>query len=163
MFQTLPRLLSGKWSSIRSGHPWWSLLFPWRNLSLPQTSMSYSFCFCDTCNIRDLIIGIPIPSSISLLTLLFTRSCDILSPWPSHMLQHWMNLTEWAQSIFYHADEQISLLMHSPLPTPLETQETPFHSPVTWWWLMQSKPPPEVVIMIWSHGLRIRSQHFLLL
>jgi hypothetical protein len=45
------------------------------------------------------------------------------------MLQHWMNLTEWAQSIFRHTDEQIPLLMHSPQPTPLETQETPFQSP----------------------------------
>jgi hypothetical protein len=25
---------------------------------------------------------------------------DIRSPWPSHMLQHWMNLIEWARSIF---------------------------------------------------------------
>jgi hypothetical protein len=65
-------------------------------LLLLQTSMSYSFCFCDTCNIWDLIIGISIPSSILLPTLLFTRSRDIPSPWPSHMLQHWMNLTEWA-------------------------------------------------------------------
>jgi hypothetical protein len=45
------------------------------------------------------------------------------------MLQHWVNLTEWAQSIFRHADEKIPLLMHSPLPTSLETQETPFQSP----------------------------------
>jgi hypothetical protein len=45
------------------------------------------------------------------------------------MLQHWMNLTKWAQSIFQHADEQIPLLMHSPQPTPLETKETPFQSP----------------------------------
>jgi hypothetical protein len=40
-----------------------------------------------------------------------------------------MNLTEWAQSIFRHVDEQILLLMHSPLPTQLETQEKPFQSP----------------------------------
>jgi hypothetical protein len=45
------------------------------------------------------------------------------------MLQHWMNLTEWAQSIFRHADEQIPLLIHSLQPTPLETQATPCQSP----------------------------------
>jgi hypothetical protein len=28
-----------------------------------------------------------------------------------------------------HADEQISLLLYTPQPTPLETQETPFRSP----------------------------------
>jgi hypothetical protein len=38
----------------------------------PQTSMSYSLCFYDTSNIRDLIIGITIPSSISLPTMSFT-------------------------------------------------------------------------------------------
>jgi hypothetical protein len=44
------------------------------------------------------------------------------------MLQHWMNLTEWAQRIFRHADEKIPLLVHTPIPTPLETQETSFQS-----------------------------------
>jgi hypothetical protein len=42
------------------------------------------------------------------------------------MLQHWMNLTERAQSIFRHADEKIPLLMRTPQPTPLETQDIPF-------------------------------------
>jgi hypothetical protein len=28
-----------------------------------------------------------------------------------------------------HADEQIPLLVYTPQPTPLETQETPFQSP----------------------------------
>jgi hypothetical protein len=36
----------------------------------------------------------------------------------SGMLGHHMNLTEWAQSIFRHLDEQIPLLVHTPLPTP---------------------------------------------
>jgi hypothetical protein len=106
-------------------------VFPRRILSLPQMSMSYSLCFCDTCNIRDLIVGISIPSSISLPTLLFTRSRDILSPRPSHMLQHWMNLTEWAQSIFHHADEQIPLLMHTPQPTHWKTKRHLINHPVT--------------------------------
>jgi hypothetical protein len=73
---------------------WISMMIPVHSRSTsvikPQTSISYSLCFCDTCNIRDLIIGISIPSSISLPTLPFTRSRDIPSPWPSHMLQHWM-------------------------------------------------------------------------
>jgi hypothetical protein len=65
-----------------------------------QMSMSYFFCFYDTCNIRDLIVGISIPSSILLPTLSFTRSV-IFHP---HDLVTccnigW-NLTEWAQSIF---------------------------------------------------------------
>jgi hypothetical protein len=72
---------------------------------------------------------ISIPSSISLPKLLFTPSRDIPSPWPSHMLQHWMHLTEWAQGIFHHADEQIPLLIHTPQHTPLETRETPFQLP----------------------------------
>jgi hypothetical protein len=29
----------------------------------------------------------------------------------------------------HHADEQILLLVYTPQPTPLETQETPFWSP----------------------------------
>jgi hypothetical protein len=29
----------------------------------------------------------------------------------------------------HHADEQILLLVYTPQPTPLETQETPFLSP----------------------------------
>jgi hypothetical protein len=83
---------------------WISVMIPMYShegtLSLPQMLMSYSFCFYYTCNIWDLIIGIFIPGSISLPTLPFSRSHDIPSSWPSHMLQHCMNLTEWAQSIF---------------------------------------------------------------
>jgi hypothetical protein len=48
--------------------------------SLSQMSMPYSLCFCDTCNIQGLIIGISIPSSISLPTFPFACSHDIPSP-----------------------------------------------------------------------------------
>jgi hypothetical protein len=66
----------------------------------PQSSMSYSFCFCDTCNIWGLIIGISIPSSISLPTLSFTLSV-IFHPLDLVTCCNigW-NLTDWAQSIF---------------------------------------------------------------
>jgi hypothetical protein len=42
------------------------------------------------------------------------------------MLQHWMNLIEWAQSISRHLDEQIPLLVRTPLPTPLENPRDTF-------------------------------------
>jgi hypothetical protein len=48
------------------------------------------------------------------------------------MLQHWINLTKWAQSIFRHADEKILLLVYTPLPTPLVYPRDTFSvNPVT--------------------------------
>jgi hypothetical protein len=67
-------------SSLVNDHQWiWiSLMIPVYSRRTfvvePQTPMSYFLCFCDSCNIRDLIIRITIPSSISLLILPFTRS-----------------------------------------------------------------------------------------
>jgi hypothetical protein len=66
----------------------------------PQTSMSYSLCFCDTYNIRDLIVGITIPSSISLPTLSFTRSVIFHPRDLVTCCNIGWNLTEWAPSIF---------------------------------------------------------------
>jgi hypothetical protein len=66
----------------------------------PQTSMSYSHCFSDTCNIRDLIVGISIPSSISLPILPFTRSVIFHPRDLVTCCNIGWNLTEWAQSIF---------------------------------------------------------------
>jgi hypothetical protein len=102
----------------------------WRTFVVePQTSISYSLCFCDTCNIRDLIIGIFIHSSISLPTLPFIRSvifnsrdlvtcCNI----------GWISASGPRVS-FRHVEEQILLLVHTPQPTPLEYPKTPFQSP----------------------------------
>jgi hypothetical protein len=69
-------------------------------------------CFYDTCNIQDLIIGIIIPSSISLPTLPFTHfrdipSLDVIS-------------TSGPRVPFGHTEEQIPLLMHTSQPTLLE-------------------------------------------
>jgi hypothetical protein len=120
----------------------------------------YRKCWClipFIWNIRGLIVGIFIPSSISLPTLPFARSRDIPSLWPRHMLQHWMNLTEWAQSIFRHTDEQIPLLMHMPQPTPLAYPRDTFDDG----WCNQSSPRCSDYVV--TCGLRNRLQHFFLL
>jgi hypothetical protein len=129
-------------------------------LSLPKMSMPYSFCFCYTCNIRGLIVGIFIPSSISFTDIAINLFCDVPSPWPSHMLQHWMNLTEWAQSIFPSCGRtnlswciRLNILHWKP-------KWHLFSHRITEWRLMQLKLPLEVVI---KHDLRIRLQHHLLL
>ena len=62
--------------------------------------VSYFLLFRDICSVRDLIVGIPIPSSTSLPTLAFYSFPWYSIPWPSHKLQLGCNLTEWAQSIF---------------------------------------------------------------
>jgi hypothetical protein len=84
--------------------------------------MSYSLSFCDTCNVRDLIIGATIPRSISLptcATLFFLvvfhprdqvtccAALDAISP-------------SGPRVSFRHVEEQIPLLMLTPLNTPLE-------------------------------------------
>jgi hypothetical protein len=130
MFQTLSRLLFGKWSSIGSRHPWWSMCIPTKELCC------YRKCQC-LIPFASMILAISMDWSLVSPYLVqpryrycySTRFRHIPSPWPSHMLQHWMNLTKWAQSIFHHSDEQILLLVHTPLPTPLATQDTPFQSP----------------------------------
>jgi hypothetical protein len=76
-------------------------VFTWRTFVIePQMLMSYSFCLCDTCNIRGLIVGISIPSSISLPTLPFTRSVIFHPRDLVTCCNIGWNLTEWAQSIF---------------------------------------------------------------
>jgi len=55
---------------------------------------------CDTCNIRDLIVGIPYLVRSRYRYCHFTRSRDIPSMWSNHTLQLGCNVTEWAQSIF---------------------------------------------------------------
>jgi hypothetical protein len=88
--QTLPRLLSDKWSSIRSRDPWWPLCI-FKGLS----SLSRKH-------------RCPIPFVSAILAISETWSSvspylvqyrywhchlvilDIPSPWTSHMLQHWM-------------------------------------------------------------------------
>jgi hypothetical protein len=105
------------------------------------------FCLCDTWNIRDLIVDIFIPSSISLPTLPFTRSRDTPSSWPSHMLQHWMNLTEWAQSIFpSRGRTNPALDTYASTYSIGKPMRHLFSHCITEWRLMQSKLPPEVVI-----------------
>jgi hypothetical protein len=132
----------------------------------PQTSMSYSLCFCDTCNIRDLIIGITIPSLILLPILPFTRSVIFHHRDLDTCYNISYNLAEWAQSIsFHHAKEQILLLVHTPQPIPLAYLKTPFQSPFTKWRLMPSEQPHDIVIRcdltIWEFRLEclLLSQH----
>jgi hypothetical protein len=95
-----------------------------------QTLMSYSLCFCDTCNIRDLIVGISISSSILLPTLPFTRSVILHPPGLVTCCNIGWNLTSGPRVSFCHVEEQIPLLMHTPQHTPLETQRHILSHPV---------------------------------
>jgi hypothetical protein len=132
-------------------------------LSLSQMSMPYSLCFCDTCNIQVLIIGISIPSSISLPTFPFTCSRDIPSPCLVTCCNiGWISLSG-PEYLLSHGWENPTLDGHSSTYLFGIPKRHLFSHPVTWWRLMQSKQPPDVVIMLWPHGLRNRLQHFLLL
>jgi len=91
-------------------------------LSLNRKCRVLSLCLFDTCFIRDMIVGIIIPSSISLPTMHFTHSHDISSPWPNHMMRiiyRW-KLTEWAQSISPSRGWTNPAIDHSPQPIPPE-------------------------------------------
>jgi hypothetical protein len=104
--------------------------------------------FCDTCNIRDLIVDIFIPSSISLPTFPF-----IPSPWPCHMLQHWMkshrvgleylSITRINKSHSWCI--RLNILHWKP-------KRHLFSHRITEWRLIQSKLPLEVVI---KHDLMV--------
>jgi hypothetical protein len=119
----------------------------------PQMLMSYSLCFCDTCNIQDLIIGISIPSSISLPTLPFTCSRDIPSPWPSHMLKNWMIShrvgPEYLSVMQKNKSRSWCICLNILHWKP---KRYLFNHRITEWRLMQSKLPPEVVI---KHDLMV--------
>jgi hypothetical protein len=95
----------------------------------PQTSIYYSICFCDTCNIRDLILGITIPSSISLPILSFTRSMIFYSRDIVTCSTLDVSKRCGPRVSFHHAEEQIMLLVHTPQPIPLSYLKTHFQSP----------------------------------
>jgi hypothetical protein len=94
-----------------------------------QTPMSYSLCFSDTCNIRDLIVDI-IPSSISLPILAFTRFV-VFHPrdlFTCCNIAYVISLSE-SRVSFRHVKEQILLLVHTPQSISLAYPKTPFQSP----------------------------------
>jgi hypothetical protein len=112
----------------------------------PETLMSYSICFSDTCNIRDLIVGIFIPSSISLPTLTFTCSmifhprdlvicCNI--GWNLIVGPEYHSVMRMNKSRSWYIRLK---LFHWKLKRHL------FSHPATVWRLMQSKLPLKVVI-----------------
>jgi hypothetical protein len=127
MLQTLPRLLSGKWSLIGFGHPtpWWSMCIPTKEIVI-VVNVKVLFLLLlwylqyprfDRRHQHPMYLH----TWFNLITDIAIQLVPVIShpPWPSHMLQHWMNLNKWAQSIFCQLDDQILLLVHTPLPTPL--------------------------------------------
>ena len=118
MTETLLRsmIISGTWTPIMTPVHSTINLIAWA-----VNVESYSLCHCDTSLVRDLIISIIIPSSISLPTsaiysfpwyfILVTKShaaaSDVISP-------------SGPRVSFRHADGQIPLLIHTPLRIPLE-------------------------------------------
>jgi hypothetical protein len=164
ILQTLSRHLFDRWSSIGSGYPWWSLcMHEGLFVVEPQMSMFHSLCFCDTCNIRDLIVGISRPSSISLSTLSFTRSvifhpCDLVT-----CRNIGWNLTEWAQSIIpSHRRTKPTLDSHASTYSIGKPKRYLFSHPVKVVMVDAIKTSSGSSDLTWSHSLMIRLQYFLL-
>ena len=88
---------------VGSGYnPWWPLCFHRINFIVEPLTLSHDpfvtrYFVCPRFDRR-----YPIPSSSLSPTNIFTRSCDITTPWPSHTLAQalWCNITEWAQSTY---------------------------------------------------------------
>jgi hypothetical protein len=87
---SLPRLLSGKWSSIRSGDPWWPMCI---HEGLPSLNRKRR------CPIPFVSVILAISETWLLVSPYLVqyryRHCHLLvlwysTPWPSDMLQHWI-------------------------------------------------------------------------
>jgi hypothetical protein len=118
-----------------------------RILSLPPMLMPYSFCFCDTLQYlrldpRYLHTKFNIVTNIAIYSFR-----DIPSPWPSHMLQHWMKSHRVGPEYLSvtRKNKSRSWCIHLNL-LHWKPKRHLFSHHFTEWRLMQSKLPPEIVI-----------------
>jgi hypothetical protein len=126
--------------------------------------MSYSFCFYGTCNIWDLIVGIFIPSSISLPTLPFTRSVIFHPRDLVTCCNIGWNLTEWAQSIFLSCRwTNPTLDAYASTYSIGNPRDTFSVNPVMLMTVDAIKASSRSSDYIWSDSLNTRLQRFLLL